>query len=117
MSDFDGFVAESLDDLAWRPGTDMATRAEVTTPSCRPSISGYEESVWARESITPEEIEAYSAAMRSDFAALAPERFLAVVALAGPLTSDGAGEGRFEFGLDVLVRGLAAMAEADGGSD
>jgi hypothetical protein len=38
---------------------------------------------------------------------LPPDRFPNMVALAGPLTSTA---DRFEFGLDVIVRGLASRA-------
>lgn len=48
--------------------------------------------------------------MRQYFAALPVDRFPNVVSLAGPLTAGSEGDERFEFGLDVLVRGLAAMA-------
>jgi hypothetical protein len=48
--------------------------------------------------------------MRAYFAGLPPERFPNMVALAPLLTSGDSGE-RFEFGLEVLVRGLAAMKD------
>lgn len=48
--------------------------------------------------------------LRTYFERLPPERFPNIVALAGPLTTTA---DRFEFGLDVIVRGLAARA-ADG---
>ena len=49
--------------------------------------------------------------MRAYFAGLPPARFPNIVALAPQLTAgDGEGHERFEFGLEVLVRGLAAMA-------
>jgi Tetracyclin repressor-like, C-terminal domain len=44
---------------------------------------------------------------------LPPARFPNTVALVDGLMSGGPDE-RFEFGLDVLVRGLAAQREADG---
>jgi hypothetical protein len=46
--------------------------------------------------------------MRTYFASLPADRFPNIVALAGPLT-EGAGDDRFEFGLEVLVRGIAAI--------
>jgi AcrR family transcriptional regulator len=67
----------------------------------------YEESLYSTE-VTPEEMETFVSEMRSYFASLPVERFPNLVALAGPLT-EGAGDERFEFGLEVLVRGLAAM--------
>jgi hypothetical protein len=57
---------------------------------------------------TAEDFDAFAAGMQDYFASLPRERFPNVVALAGQLT-DGDNNARFEFGLDVLVRGLAAM--------
>lgn len=68
----------------------------------------YEESLFLREGSTPEDFAVYAAEMRDYFAALPVDRFPHVVALAGPLTA-GEDDDRFEFGMDVLVRGLAAM--------
>ncbi len=70
----------------------------------------YEESLFGGEVASPEEIERFVTSLRDYFAALPPERFPHVVALAGQLTAGGGTDERFEFGLDVLVRGLAAMA-------
>ncbi len=70
----------------------------------------YEEGLYANERNTPEQMDEYIASMRAYFAALPSERFPTMAALAVPLTS-GSGDERFEFGLDVLVGGLAAMAE------
>ncbi len=71
----------------------------------------YEESLYARENIGPEQFAQYIDEMRRYFASLPPQRFPNVVSLAGPLTAGSEGDERFEFGLDVLVRGLATMAE------
>jgi hypothetical protein len=51
--------------------------------------------------------------MRAYFESLPRDRFPNIISLAGPLTA-GAGDERFEFGLDVLVRGLAAMGLSEG---
>jgi AcrR family transcriptional regulator len=51
--------------------------------------------------------ETFVAELRSYFEQLPPDRFPNLVALAGPLTSTA---DRFEFGLDVIVRGLASRA-------
>ena len=48
--------------------------------------------------------------MRDYLASLPVARFPEVVALAGPLTAGGEGDERFEFGLEVIVRGLATLA-------
>ncbi|HWD63791.1 MAG TPA: TetR/AcrR family transcriptional regulator [Solirubrobacteraceae bacterium] len=69
----------------------------------------YEESIYLAEGATPEQIAAYAEEMGRYFAALPVDRFPNIVAMAGPLTA-GEGDSRFEFGLEVLVRGLAAMA-------
>jgi AcrR family transcriptional regulator len=71
----------------------------------------YEESLYASEQNTPEQVGAYMEDLRSYFSALPTDRFPQVVALASALVA-GSDEGdeRFEFGLDVLVRGLASFA-------
>ncbi len=70
----------------------------------------YEEGVYAAEDTGPQEMQEFTVQMRDYFAGLPPERFPNTVALAGPLTAGDRDE-RFEFGLEVLVRGLAAMAD------
>lgn len=71
----------------------------------------YEESLYAGEHTTPEDMSKFVAELRRYFAALPPDRFPNTVALAGPLTAGTERDERFEFGLEVLVRGLAAMAD------
>ena len=70
----------------------------------------YEESLFSAESSTPEQIAQFVAELRNYFASLPPERFPNIVSLAGPLTAGSDGDERFEFGLEVLIRGLAAMS-------
>ena len=70
----------------------------------------YEESLYARENVTPEVMLEFNVSMRQFYASVPPERFPNLVALAANLTA-GTGDERFEFGLEVLVRGLAAMAD------
>jgi hypothetical protein len=70
----------------------------------------YEESLYGGEENSPEQVAAYITDMRDYFESLPAQRFPNLVSLAGPLTS-GDGDERFEFGLDVLVRGLAAMRD------
>jgi AcrR family transcriptional regulator len=70
----------------------------------------YEESLYANEVRSPAEFDQFIDSMRAYFAALPPERFPNMVALA-PLLTQGDSDERFEFGLDVLMRGLAAMAD------
>jgi AcrR family transcriptional regulator len=70
----------------------------------------YEQSLYAGENVTPEVMGEFVDNMRRYFESLPPERFPNTVALAANLTA-GDDDERFEFGLEVLVRGLAAMAE------
>jgi AcrR family transcriptional regulator len=70
----------------------------------------YEESLYAGENVTPEVMLEFNESMRRYYASVPADRFPNIVALATELTT-GAGDERFEFGLEVLVRGLAAMAE------
>lgn len=70
--------------------------------------TAYEESIYLAEGVTDEQVMAYTEEMRRYFAALPADRFPNVVSMAGPLTA-GAGDTRFEFGLEVLIRGLASL--------
>ncbi len=71
----------------------------------------YEESLYAGQSEKPEAVAQFVADLRRYFSSLPVDRFPNVVGLAGPLTAGGGhGDERFEFGLEVLVRGLTAMA-------
>jgi hypothetical protein len=70
----------------------------------------YEESVYAGEEASPDQLAGYVAEMRSYFESLPTARFPNVVAFAAALTAGAQGDERFEFGLDVLIGGLAAMA-------
>ena len=66
----------------------------------------FEESLRGDESADPEQLAEY-------FRSLPPEEFPTLVRLADDLTAGDADE-RFEFGLELLVRGLEAMAKDDG---
>ena len=68
----------------------------------------YEESLYDYENTTAEDLDAFTAGMRQYFSSLPGDRFPNIIALAARLT-DGDSDARFEFGLDVLVRGLAAI--------
>ncbi len=76
------------------------------------TATAYEESLYSQQGVTPEEFTRYVAEMREYLAALPAEQFPNMKELAIPLTSGASGDERFEFGLEVLVRGLAAMGEA-----
>jgi AcrR family transcriptional regulator len=67
----------------------------------------YEESLYGSE-VSPEDMEAFVTELRNYFSSLPPDRFPNVVSLAGALTGGGP-DVRFEFGLEVLLRGLSAM--------
>lgn len=77
------------------------------------TATAFEESIYAGQGLGEEDMVRYVEELRSYFASLPPDRFPNLVALAGPLTAGGTGDERFEFGLDVIVRGLAAQAPAD----
>ncbi len=74
------------------------------------TATAYEESLYAREYSRPEQVGEFIGQLRAYFAALPRDRFPNVAALAGPLTAGSDGDERFEFGLDVIVRGLASYA-------
>jgi AcrR family transcriptional regulator len=57
-----------------------------------------------------EHMQAYLEQVREYFAALPPERYPHLVGMVDELTGES-GDGRFEFGLDLLVRGIASYAE------
>jgi AcrR family transcriptional regulator len=75
----------------------------------------YEESLWAAQGFEPGDqaaMDAFGEQMRSYFESLPLDRFPHLVALAGWLTADPDTTARFEFGLDVIIQGLAARAAA-----
>jgi AcrR family transcriptional regulator len=72
--------------------------------------TAYEESLFAGRELKVEQMVEFAARMRAYFEALPADRFPNVVALAGPLTAGSDGDTRFEFGLEVLIRGLTAVS-------
>lgn len=70
----------------------------------------YEDGLYVADGRTPDEFGGFVEDLRRYFAAVPPGRFPNIVALADALTA-GDTEERFEFGLEVIVRGLAAMAD------
>jgi AcrR family transcriptional regulator len=70
----------------------------------------YEESLYSHQGVSPEAFADFASQMREYFAALPAERFPNLRDLADPLTAASAGDERFEFGLEVLIRGLASLA-------
>jgi AcrR family transcriptional regulator len=71
----------------------------------------YEDSLYVSSGLTPEQVGDYVGRMRGYFETLPSDRFPGVVALAELLTS-GDQSSRFEFGLEVLLRGLVAVSAA-----
>lgn len=74
------------------------------------TATAYEESIYANVAAGPEDVTRFVEQMRAYFEALPTDRFPNLVALAAPLTAGSDGDERFEFGLDLLVRGLASFA-------
>lgn len=70
----------------------------------------FEESVQGASEWAQEDIEKFVSELSAYFAALPKDRFPNIVSLATTLTAGG-GDDRFEFGLRVIVAGLASMAE------
>jgi AcrR family transcriptional regulator len=73
------------------------------------TATAYEESLYAAKDM-PDDGAEYIAELRRYFGSLPADRFPHIVALAVPLTTTAEEDGRFEFGLDALVRGIASMA-------
>jgi AcrR family transcriptional regulator len=71
----------------------------------------FEETVQSASDWTREDAERFVSGLRSYFESLPADRFPLTVALAGPLTSGATGDERFEFGIAVIVAGLASLAE------
>lgn len=69
----------------------------------------YEDSLTAMNATTPDDVTRFISELHTYFASLPSERFPNTVALADQLTA-GDSDQRFEFGLDVLVRGLIAVS-------
>jgi AcrR family transcriptional regulator len=69
----------------------------------------YEDSLTAMDATTSDDVTRFITEMRAYFASLPSERFPNIVALAEELTA-GDSEERFEFGLEVLIRGLVAIS-------
>ncbi len=74
----------------------------------------YEEAIQARHFTTEQEALAYIDQARSYFENLPADRFPTLAAMAGHLTREAGDDARFEFALDVQIRGLAALAAEPG---
>jgi hypothetical protein len=69
----------------------------------------YEQGVYA-ERMSAEDGERYLQQIGEYFAALPADRFPNVAALSEELMAGGEGDERFEFGLEMLVAGIASQA-------
>jgi AcrR family transcriptional regulator len=76
------------------------------------TATAYEESLDTFPVNDEAESERFHAELNQFFASLPRDRYPYLFALAGPLT-DGDGDHRFEFGLDLLVRGIASTVTPD----
>jgi AcrR family transcriptional regulator len=72
----------------------------------------FEESVQGSSSWTQADIDEFTTNLGKWFAGLPNDRFPHIVALAGALTAGGPDE-RFDFGVQVIVAGLASFAKRD----
>ena len=76
------------------------------------TATAFEESVQGAGGWTEEDVAQYVGGLRQFFAGLPAEKFPVTIALAGALTSGAMGDERFEFGVQVIVAGLASLAES-----
>jgi hypothetical protein len=98
--------AGKLDDAVIGYGADLLA-AYVTG-------SAYEGSIWmSGKAATPEVSVAYHRELESYLSSLPADRFPTLISLVPALMGDPQedGQDRFEFGLDVLVRGLVARSK------
>jgi hypothetical protein len=100
--------------VTWATQPVIWARARLLGPSRLEAVGcrhiSYEESIYANVAAGPQDVARYVGELRAYFQALPVDRFPSIVALAEALTSGTDGDERFEFGLDVLVRGLASFA-------
>jgi AcrR family transcriptional regulator len=73
------------------------------------TASAYEHYLWQQRASSPEEMQQFHDELQSYFESLPAEEFPTLRRLAADLVQeDEAEDARFEFGLDILVKGLAA---------
>jgi hypothetical protein len=77
------------------------------------TATAFEESVQQVWEWTEEDVTRFVGELRQFFQGLPAERFPLTVALATALTAGASSDERFEFGIQVIVAGLASLAEAD----
>jgi AcrR family transcriptional regulator len=76
------------------------------------TATAFEESVQGASGWTEDDVVEYVGGLRRFFEGLPAEKYPVMVALAGALTSGATGDERFEFGIQVIVAGLASLAES-----
>jgi AcrR family transcriptional regulator len=92
---------------------DQAIAYSVDFLSLYATATAYEESLFMQDGqLAPEDIVRYVGELRRYFEALPADRYPNTVAMAALLTAGGAGDERFEFGLELIVRGLASLVES-----
>lgn len=72
-----------------------------------------EDTMWGLNVLEPDDVNSFAAAVEAYFGALPADRFPNLRSLSTELTTPGGPDGRFEFGLEVIVRGLASMLAED----
>jgi AcrR family transcriptional regulator len=93
--------------------SDQVTGLAVDLIALYTMAVAYEDGLAVAGGNTVEEIVAFIGRLRKYYASLPTDRFPNVVALAGELTA-GDENTRFEFGLEVLIRGLEAVSRQEG---
>ncbi|KNB54105.1 TetR/AcrR family transcriptional regulator [Streptomyces caatingaensis] len=96
------------------PGRTAAYAADLVSGYVKLSV--HEAAVWAEENRRKPPAAERLVQAREYLGALPADRFPHLAALAGPMFDDSSPGERFEFGLDVLVGGLRAMAGRDEGN-
>jgi AcrR family transcriptional regulator len=79
------------------------------------TATAFEETIYLQQGLTEESVRERFSQVRGYLEALPRERFPHVLSMVDALLSGG-GDERFEFGLDILIQGLAASAARSGGS-
>jgi AcrR family transcriptional regulator len=75
------------------------------------TVTAYETAVFHKNTGSPKALKEFEQRLLRFFGSLSPERFPTITSLAVDLVQpDEADDARFEFGLDIIVRGLAAHA-------
>jgi AcrR family transcriptional regulator len=74
------------------------------------TATAFEESVQGASGWTEQDVTRFVSELRQFFEGLPPDKFPVTVALAGALTTGALGDERFEFGMQVIVAGLASLA-------